>query len=359
MLPGFGSVLLFLTPAVSIPLALLGSVNLVLQLSLGFLIWHLFVAALAGLVPSVFEKWGEALLFVELPCIFTLVSVVYAGMPELVVSLYHSLLQFSGPLALILVSIQLPRIVMFTSRLLCEKIDEQPTTMKVIILVSSLLAYVMAGGIVFWLYQHPAIDVASASCLSIVTTLLVVLTLLTLFVDEMNIMDTAMISLSVLLYMKSAFNSLLVLQPHATATTASFWTNIFAEYTSKVMHVAAAPPTAQSTLSPFVLSSVVSLDFVVEGAFLVACLITLPMPLPLDPLDRELELEGDASLELGPQLRKRMFKAGMIFLYTYLALCASGDISAVGLTWRITQVFATMTMYMFQVLRLHQAASYC
>ena len=201
-----------------------------------------------------------------------------------------------------------------------------------------------------------------------------VLTLLTLFVDEMNIMDTAMISLSVLLYMKSAFNSLLVLQPHATATTASFWTNMylymsesiasakqcsFAEYTSKVMHVAAAPPTAQSTLSPFVLSSVVSLDFVVEGAFLVACLITLPMPLPLDPLDRELQLEGDASLELGPQLRKRMFKAGMIFLYTYLALCASGDISAVGLTWRITQVFATMTMYMFQVLRLHQAASYC
>ena len=84
-------------------------------------------------------------MFVELPCIFTLVSVVYAGMPELVVSLYHSLLQFSGfcmtkqayvncfagPLALILVSIQLPRIVMFTSRLLCEKIDEQPTTMKV------------------------------------------------------------------------------------------------------------------------------------------------------------------------------------------------------------------------------------
>lgn len=99
-----------------------------------------------------------------------------------------------------------------------HKDEDWETTVKGTIIGASVACYLIAGVMVYFLYQHPAIDVKLASFLSATCVLLLLMAVIVVFFVEAGILlDIAVISLFIMFVVRSAF-----LEAPITTSTGEF-----------------------------------------------------------------------------------------------------------------------------------------
>jgi len=197
--------LVFLTPIVLLPLVMIVDYELTLKLSIIFCTYHLLVGLLR-LATS--DKLESVSWLLEVPLFIGWTSALYYFLPNSFGSIFETLLRYSGPILLIIESIQFVRLVMYMSHRLVNKMYDNSNLEPIIkggIIFVSLLCYVGVVFMVYFLFQNPAINIPLASYLSVLCTLLATLCLILFFVEAAIFSEVALISLFVIFVARTAF----------------------------------------------------------------------------------------------------------------------------------------------------------
>ncbi|KAL6056691.1 hypothetical protein QOT17_015989 [Balamuthia mandrillaris] len=194
---------LFTLPLVVLPVALAWSFHLTLRLSLIFCLFHAIVALIKRLIPSLMVNVKPLLWLLEGLTLFALLFFVQPYLPLWLEIAYHYSLHYAGPAVLLLESVQVVCIVALFNQVISSKIEENPTLMKSILSAITLTCFIVA---IYWvtiLFQGE-LSIAFASYLSVTCTILIVLIILNICIEEGIISDIAIISLFVIYTTRNA-----------------------------------------------------------------------------------------------------------------------------------------------------------
>lgn len=279
--------------------------------------------------------WDSISAFAEIPLLCLVAAAVYYGLPESVIFAYKHGLDWAGPILVIVEGIQLTRCITYSGKRIVKLIDDHPenlSIMKGLVVGGSLLCYIICGYLAYNLYISPAMDVSFASFISSALTLLVVLNVLSVFIENGVLTDAALLSLYVLLCCRFALlqsaNQLDVMEK---AVQNGFLSAIFGNLHIRVNRVFTSDYLLASTLSG-------------------VALFTLSFPTEILEEEDIGSLEEEQSI-IWQILKDAVYKILGVALYTHLILQLAGHIATYSVLWRIAQVVLCISYYFMSLMQ--------
>jgi len=334
------NLVLFLIPLVILPTSLLFNVEVFLRISVIFATFHLAWGT-ARFISS--EKLFNVAWIVQVPLMLVWFGLGWLYLPSIVGYWYGGLLDWAAPALLVVEAIQMVRIFMHITYRLVSTAEADASKAKVVnftLMAGSLVCYFAFAWFAFRLYNHPNLEVETATFLTAVVCTCILLTVIVVFfVDEGSLSDTAMLSLFLIFIARMTVHTF-----SAQTYDGMFGSQVKSGW--NMLNYYASTGTGQMNIS-----QLLTLDFLLATVFALATVLSFPyFHLETEDLSfhsSAMISEEDEALTRGWQ--KHIFGSLMVVFYSHVILCLTGHILPSGQGIRMFQALLSVVYYCYRL----------
>jgi len=318
-----------IAPFVVLPISILFSTHLALLVSAIFLIHYLLVGVVTWINK---DFWDSISVLAEIPLLCAVAIASYYALPDGVIVLYKHALDWAGPVLVIVEGLQLTRCILFSGKFVMKLAEDYPDKLpliKVLVIGGSLVCYLISTYLAYTMYAGSSINIAFASFISSLVTILLVLNVLSVVTDNAVLTDAALLSVYTLQCCRLA---LLQYTASEQKAPSGFFTSVLSNL--------------QVTFD-----RIFTTDYLLASALPVIALVTLSLPIMHTSADDDGFSYGGQEQSTAWQILKNcIFRVLGLTLFTHLLLHLVGHITTFSVFWRVAQVIFCVSYYSLTLL---------